>query len=116
MSDMTLDSHNLYREEVFTDLKVGSIRRLTPVNADGSQDHTRRPVFIGQTQLVSPEGSMPFQCHIDAKHIKDALEKFPGAMAQALEAMFAKLEEMKREDESRIVVPGSTAGGKILAP
>ncbi|MBN2255698.1 MAG: hypothetical protein JW736_08320 [Deltaproteobacteria bacterium] len=116
MSEISLDSGNMYREELFTDMRVGSIRRLTPVNPDGSQDHTRKPIFIGQTQLVSHEGSMPFQCHIDAKNIKEALDKFSGAMNQALETMFAKLEEMKREEESRIVVPGSTPTGRILAP
>ena len=113
-SKIALDSENLYREEIFTDVKVGSIRRLNPIKSDGSQDYTRKPIFIGQTQLVSPEGSMPLQCHIEAKNLKEALEKYPGAMNHALEMMFAKLEEMKREEESRIIVPGSTPSGKIV--
>lgn len=116
MSEIALDADNLYREEIFTDVKVGSIRRLSPVKSDGSQDYSRKPVFIGQTQLVSPEGSMPLQCHIEAKNLKEALEKYPSAMNHALEMMFAKLEEMKREEESRIIVPGSSSSGKIVPP
>ena len=34
----TMDSAQIYREETFTDRKVGTIRRLTPVAADGSPD------------------------------------------------------------------------------
>ncbi len=116
MSEIALDSDNIYREEIFTDVKIGSIRRLTPVKSDGSQDYTRKPIFIGQTQLVSPEGSMPLQCHIEAKNIKEALDKFSGAMNRALETMFAKLEKMKSEEESRIIVPGSMPSGKIVTP
>ena len=31
----TMDSAQIYREETFTDRKVGTIRRLTPVTAAG---------------------------------------------------------------------------------
>jgi hypothetical protein len=31
-----MDATQIYREETFTDRKVGTIRRLTPVTADGS--------------------------------------------------------------------------------
>ena len=34
----SMDSTQIYREDVFTDRKVGTIRRLTPVSADGSAD------------------------------------------------------------------------------
>ena len=34
--EFNLDPKNLYLEENITDLKIGSIRRLVPVNADGS--------------------------------------------------------------------------------
>ena len=44
--DFRIDRSNLYREESFTDLKVGSIRRLTPVKPDGSEDKTRKKIFV----------------------------------------------------------------------
>ena len=36
LPDIQLDSDGLYREDVFTDRRAGSIRRLTPVTVDGS--------------------------------------------------------------------------------
>ena len=36
-----MDSSQIYREETFTDRRVGTIRRLTPVTADGAVDAAR---------------------------------------------------------------------------
>ncbi|MBL0715588.1 MAG: hypothetical protein JJV98_18015, partial [Desulfosarcina sp.] len=48
--DFTLDHKDLYREENYTDLKVGSIRRLIPVQTDGNADDSRTEIYIGTTQ------------------------------------------------------------------
>ena len=52
LGDIAVDQDNLYREETFTDLKVASIRRLTPVTADGSDDPSRPTLFVGETTLI----------------------------------------------------------------
>lgn len=114
--EIQLDADNLYREEVYTDFKTGSIRRLIPVKPDGSQDYTRKGIFVGQTHLVSPQGSLPIQSRIEAKNLKEAIDKYPAVMKQTIEKMFEKVEEMKRQEESRIIVPGSTSSGKIVQP
>ena len=36
-----MDPTQIYREETFTDRRVGTIRRLTPVTADGATDAPR---------------------------------------------------------------------------
>ena len=36
--DVQMDAANLYREESYTDLKAGTMRKLVPVKADGSDD------------------------------------------------------------------------------
>ena len=51
-----IDKNNLYLEESFTDLKSGSIRRLTPVTADGSEDKSRKTLFMAHTQLMTQMG------------------------------------------------------------
>ena len=51
LGEITVDQNNLYREESFTDLKVASIRRLTPIKADGSDDSSRPALFVGETTL-----------------------------------------------------------------
>ena len=40
--EFNIDRSNLYREESFSDLKTGVIKRLTPVKADGSADKSRK--------------------------------------------------------------------------
>jgi hypothetical protein len=109
-----VDVNNLYREETFTDLKVASIRRLTPVKLDGSLDGSRKTIFLGQTHVVTPVGALPVQCALDAETIEEATWKFPDAIAKAVEKMIAEVKELQRKEESRIVVPGSEGPKKII--
>ena len=114
--NFNVDKKNLYREESITDLKVASIRRLTPVKADGTEDSTRQTLFIGQTQLMSPEGPLPIQSELAASTIEEAIDAFPNAMQRALNEVVAKIKKMQaqqnqqsqsgRGDDSRIIVPG----------
>ena len=57
----TMDSTEIYREETFTDRRVGTIRRLTPVGADGSPDAARPVIFVGQAQVMTPMGAVADQ-------------------------------------------------------
>jgi hypothetical protein len=104
--DFNLNDKDLYKEESYTDLKVGAIRNLTPVKADGSLDESRDPIFMGQTQLMSPNGPLPVNCMIDAKSLSEAIEKFPEAIKQEVEGLIAKAQEVKEKESSRIIVPG----------
>lgn len=110
-----IDRENLYREESVTDLKIGSIRRLVPIKVDGSADESRPDVFIGNTQLMSPEGPLPIQAFLEAKSLEEAMDVFPDAMRRALSDMIEELREMQKKqqqqqrqgrDDSRIIVPG----------
>lgn len=111
--DLRVDAENLYREETFTDLKIASMRRLTPVRSDGSDDPDRPVLFIGETQLMSQRGPLPIQCPIEAETLAGAIEKFPGAMNAAVERMVEEVRELQRQEASRIVVPGQPPPGKI---
>ena len=111
--DLAFDLENLYQEETFTDLRVGSIRRLTPVTPDGSRDMGRPQLFSGQAQLMSPAGPLPIQCNIDATSLKEAMVKFPQAINQAVEKLVKEAEEIRRQEASRIVVPGQEAVSKF---
>ncbi len=107
ITDIKIDQNNLYREDAFTDLTYVTIRRLTPVKADGSVDEGRETIFTGMTQLMSPNGPVPVQCIIEgAKTLGEAAEKLPNAIEGAVQEMIAEAKEMQREESSRIVVPG----------
>ncbi len=124
LPEVSLDPAALYREEIFTDRRAGTIRRLTPVTIDGATDAARRVLFSGQTQLLTPAGVLPLVFEIEADTLDEALQKFPDGVKGALEQAIEEAREMRRESASRIVVPevgagvgpGPGAGGKIKFP
>lgn len=111
LGDIAVDQENLYREETFTDLKVASIRRLTPVTRDGSEDTSRPTMFIGETTLMSARGPLPINCPIEAATLVDAFEAFPQAVQAAVERLMEEAREMQRQEANRIVVPGQGGPG-----
>jgi len=114
IDDVRIDTASLYLEESFTDLKVGSIRRLVPVKTDGSPDPARPVRFIGQTQLMSQLGPLPVQCAIEAATLAEAIERFPQAIKVAVDELVAEAREMQRREMSRIVAPTAQVTSKIL--
>src|SRR5690242_4767417 len=111
LSDVKVDRANLYKEESFTDLKVATIRRLSPVKEDGSPDTSRPMLFTGETTLMSDRGPLPIQCPIEAKDLQEAMDKFPEAVQAAVERLIEQAREIQRQQMSRIVVPGQGGGG-----
>jgi len=105
LSDVKMDLANFYREENYTDLKTGSIRKLVPINADGTEDSAREAVFSGHTQVMTPHGAIPIQGTIDAKTLDEAVEKFPQAMETAMNEMIEEAQRFQREQASKIVTP-----------
>jgi len=125
LPDIQLDANALYREDVFTDRRAGSIRRLTPVTTDGATDTSRHVLFSGQTQLLTPAGVLPLGFEIEATSLDEALRKFPEGVKVALDQAIDEAREMRREAASRIVVPDvgggvgpgpAAGGGKIKFP
>ncbi len=126
LPDVELDPNGLYREDVFTDRRAGSIRRLTPVAADGTADSSRAVLYSGQTQLLTPAGVLPLGFEIEAQTLSEAVKKFPDGVQVALAQAIDEAREMRREAASRIVVPevgagvgpgpGAGGGGKIKFP
>src|SRR5476649_1248959 len=110
LPEVQLDPTSLYREEIFTDRRAGTIRRLTPVDAKGENDGTRFVLYSGQTQLLTPTGVLPLGFEIEADSLEDAVGKFPAAVKEALDQAIEEAREYRREASSRIVVP-DVAGG-----
>ena len=108
--DTGMNPNELYREEVFTDQKIGTIRRLTPVTADGNEDSSRTVIYIGATQVMSPMGALPINFELEATSIGEAAEKFGAEAEAAVERTAQELEKLRREQASQIVVPGQGGG------
>ena len=106
----TMDSTQIYREETFTDRRVGTIRRLTPVAADGSADPAREVLFVGQAQVMTPMGAVPISFELEASTLDVAIAKFGDAAEQAVQQTVHELQEMRREQASGLVIPDAAAG------
>lgn len=113
LADINVDLDNLYREETFTDLRVASVRRLTPVKADGSDDPSRSAIFVGETTLMSSRGPLPINAPIEARTLQEAFEAFPQAIQAAVERLMEEAREIQRQEATRIVVPGQMPGGGL---
>jgi hypothetical protein len=112
-ADPQMSATDLYIEEIFTDRKVGTIQRLTPVSADGTPDTTRPVVYVGQTQILTAAGALPLTFEIPATTLQDAAAKFGEVAKVALNDMMDRLEEMRRDAASSIIVPETGAGGQL---
>lgn len=109
--DIRMNTEELYHEEVFTDRRVGTIQRLTPVDANGEQDASRPVLFVGQASLMTPAGSLPISFEIEAGSLGEAADKFGDLAQDAVQDAVRQLQEMRREQASGLIVPGQGGGG-----
>ena len=117
-TELKLDADKLYLEEVFTDRRIGTLRRLTPVTKDGKTDASRAILYVGETQIMTPAGSIPIGFEIGAGSLQEAAEKFGPAAKEAIDRTVLELQELRRQASSSIVVPQGPlgGGGKIQLP
>jgi len=116
-TELKLDPDKLYVEEIFTDRRIGTIRRLTPVTKDGKPDEARAILYVGETQIMTPAGSIPIAFEIGAASVGEAAEKFGALAKEAIDRTVHELQELRRQASSSIVIPQGPLGtGKIQMP
>jgi hypothetical protein len=122
-TELKVDPSSLFLEEVFTDRRVGTIRRMTPVKKDGTPDPSKPVLYIGETQVLTPAGALPIGFEITAASLEEAAEKFGAQAKEAIERTVRELQELRRQQASSIVVPqgplppmSGPGGGKIQMP
>lgn len=123
-----MDPASLYREDIITDRKVGTLRMMTPVKIDGSTDAARPVLYMGEAQIMTGAGPLPINFEIEAKTLAEAIDGFGPAAKEAIEKTVRDLQELRRQAASSIVVPqggmgglgpgglGGGGGGKIQLP
>ena len=109
-NDIQMDAASLYREEVYTDRRVGTIRALVPVTTAGLQDPGRPVVYTGEVQIVTQVGSLPVGFDIEAKSLAEAVAGYAAAAQAAVERTLQELQELRRQAASSIVVPAPGGG------
>jgi len=125
-TDPSMDPAALYLEEVFTDRRIGTIRRLTPMKPDATMDVARPVLYVGETQVMMQQvGTLPIAFEIPAATLEEAAKKFGDLAKEAIDRTMRELQELRRQAASSIVVPqgglppvggGMGGGGKIQMP
>ena len=126
-SEAAMDAASLYREEIYTDRKIGTLRVLLPVKSDGSPDAARRTLFQGEAQLMTNMGPLPISFDIEASTLAEAVAGYAEATKAGIERAMREIQEMRRQASSSILVPPAGAtlgpggtlgggGGKIQLP
>jgi len=119
--EMKMDPSNLFREEVVSDRKVGTIRILTPIKSDGTPDDSRKRIHVGETQIMTQMGALPLAFQLECESLAEAVEKFAAGAQVAVERAMHELQQMRQESASSIVMPdgvppGLSGGGKFKMP
>jgi hypothetical protein len=124
--DPSMDPAALYLEEVFTDRRIGTIRRLTPMKPDATMDVARPVLYVGETQVMMQQvGTLPIAFEIPAATLEEAAKQFGPLAKEAIDRTMKELQELRRQAASSIVVPqgglppiggGMGGGGKIQMP
>ncbi|MFL6620500.1 MAG: hypothetical protein ACJ8MH_17970 [Povalibacter sp.] len=126
-ADAQMDADALYQEEMFTDRRVGALRRLTPVKPDGSRDEARPLLFVGQAEIMTNMGPVPINFEIPGDDLAQAVAGFGPAASAAVERTVQQIQDLRRQQASQLVVPqgglppnlgggGPRGGGKIQIP
>src|SRR5262252_9140577 len=108
--DTQMDAAALWREEIYTDRKVGTIRALQPVGTDGKPDTLRKPIYVGEAQIMTSMGPLPVSFEIEATTLSDAVSKYGDAAQVAVERTVKELQDLRRQAASGLVIPQGAAG------
>jgi hypothetical protein len=120
-TEARFDTENLYREEAYTDRRVGSVRVLIPVTVSGTPDTSRPTLYIGQISVMTPMGTLPISFELPGATLEEALAGFGDGARAAMDETMRELQQMRRESASSIVIPEPGAvppsgGGRIRMP
>lgn len=112
--DARMDANNLWREEIVTDRRVGTLRVMTPIRIDGTVDPARRTQYVGEAQMMTNMGPLPISFDIEAASLAQAVEFYAEAAKDAFERTVKELQDLRRQAASSLVIPG--AGGAGFGP
>jgi regulator of protease activity HflC (stomatin/prohibitin superfamily) len=112
--DIKMDASSLYREEIYTDRRIGTIRAMVPVKSNGDADGARETLFIGEAQIMTQMGPLPVTFEIEAASLDAAVTGYAKAAKVAVERTVNELQELRRQSASSLVLPGQ--GGGAFGP
>lgn len=109
--DPSFNAEDLYREDTYTDRRIGTIRVLTPVLPSGERDPAREVEFSGQISVMTPMGALPVGFDLPGPTLAEASAAFTEAAKAGVERTMQEIQQMRREAASGLVIPGAGGGG-----
>lgn len=106
-----MNINELVREDTYTDGRVGTVRVLTPVTAEGDTDPSRPVSYYGQTQVMTQAGPLPLSFELEGNNLAEAIAGFGPAAENAIEEAVEEIKRLQREQASSIMVPGQGGAG-----
>lgn len=106
----TFNVAELYREDTYTDRRIGTIRVLTPVLPNGDRDPAREVEFSGQISVMTPMGALPVGFELPGPTLAEATAGFTAAAKAGIERTMEEIAQMRREAASSLVIPGQGGG------
>ncbi len=104
-----------------TDRKVGTIRVLTPITAEGQRDPARATIFLGEGQIMTQMGPLPISFEIPAANVGEAVLGYGEAAKKGIRETVERIRKAQEEASKQIVMPGmpgyqSPGGSGIAMP
>src|ERR1043165_3558750 len=112
-AEAAMDANALYREEIITDRRIGTIRIMVPVKSDGSADAARKTLYSGEAQIMTNMGALPVSFDIEANNLADAVAKYGDAARAGIERTMRELQELRRQASSSLIVPPAGAASAL---
>jgi len=111
--DPAMDPAALYREEIYTDRKLGTLRVMVPVTASGAPDPSRSTIYSGEAQLMTNMGPLPISFDIEAKSLAEAVAGYADAAKVGVDQTMRELAELRRQQSSGLVIPPAGAASAL---
>ena len=106
-NEQVIKANSLYKEETFTDLESGAIKRFTPI-ADHAPDQVK---YVAVATIMTPRGPIPVNAPIEGvTSLDEACGKFKEAVDSHIKEMVRRAEEYQKEQRTRIITPEEVVG------
>lgn len=103
----SLDSKDLWRAEVYTDRKNGTINVMLPVDVHGQRDPTRKPIYQSVVALRTGDRDQQLGFVIDAVTLREAVDGWEAAAVKTI------TESLRVDEDARfrnsLLMPGVAA-------
>lgn len=102
-----IDGKDLWKAEVYTDRKNGTINVMLPVDVHGTRDPTRKPIYQSVVAVNTGGGPKDLGFLIDAVTLREAVYGWEVAAVKAISEAVGLAEDARFRNS--LLMPGTAA-------